>query len=379
MAERVDLLILGASARAAAFSALRAGLRPWCADLFADADLRERCPAVRLAGGYPDGFADLLELAPEAPWMYTGGLENHPPLVTRLAKMRPLWGNNAAALNAVRDPVNVAPLLHAARLPAPRSVREFGYLLGASRWLVKPLRGAGGIRFYYGEKRESLPARSYLQEFIEGEARSVLYVAGIRDTRLLGVTRQLVGETWLHAAPFQYCGSVGPIALSPNERAELKRLGSVLANGCGLRGLFGIDGIWKDGVFWPVEVNPRYTASVEVLEYATGLAALAWHRQAFDPASAALPDAADSKGVIGKAILFARETIVFPQEGRWDKQMQNRVSVQEMPDFADLPDAGQRIEARRPVLTFFTRAADVDSCLEALVRTAVRVIQSVSV
>ncbi len=38
MASPQHLLIFGASARAAAFSALRAGLQPWCADLFADAD-----------------------------------------------------------------------------------------------------------------------------------------------------------------------------------------------------------------------------------------------------------------------------------------------------------------------------------------------------
>ena len=52
-----SLLIFGASVRAAAFSALRAGLQPWCADLFADADLRARCPTIRVpAEVYPDGF-----------------------------------------------------------------------------------------------------------------------------------------------------------------------------------------------------------------------------------------------------------------------------------------------------------------------------------
>ena len=48
------LLIVGASARAAAFSALRAGLRPWCADLFGDDDLRARCFAQRCdSANYP--------------------------------------------------------------------------------------------------------------------------------------------------------------------------------------------------------------------------------------------------------------------------------------------------------------------------------------
>ena len=36
-----SVVIFGASVRAAAFSALRAGLRPWCADLFADFALKK--------------------------------------------------------------------------------------------------------------------------------------------------------------------------------------------------------------------------------------------------------------------------------------------------------------------------------------------------
>ena len=43
-----NLLILGASTRAAAFSALRAGLAPRCADFFADRDLAATCPVERV-------------------------------------------------------------------------------------------------------------------------------------------------------------------------------------------------------------------------------------------------------------------------------------------------------------------------------------------
>src|SRR5262249_35644735 len=75
------VLIVGASVRAAAFSALRAGLHPECADLFADADLQRRCPAVRVRGRYPHAFLEWIESAPSVPWLYTGGLENHPSLV----------------------------------------------------------------------------------------------------------------------------------------------------------------------------------------------------------------------------------------------------------------------------------------------------------
>jgi glycine cleavage system pyridoxal-binding protein P len=39
-------------------------------------------------------------------------------------------------------------------------------------------------------------------------------------------------------------------------------------------------------------------------------------------------------------------------------------SVDEL--FADIPPAGQVIEARRPVLSFFTRAEDAATCIERL-------------
>ena len=45
---------------------------------------------------------------------------------------------------------------------------------------------------------------------------------------LLGVTLQLTGEHWLHARPFQYCGSVGPVELPAGPQNALTRLGDVL-------------------------------------------------------------------------------------------------------------------------------------------------------
>src|SRR6478672_5850672 len=93
------LLLIGASVRAAAFSALRAGFSPWCADLFGDLDLRQRCPCEVLpAARYPDGFFDLLKVAPAGPVVYTGALENARPLLNRLGKKWTIWGNVSKTL-----------------------------------------------------------------------------------------------------------------------------------------------------------------------------------------------------------------------------------------------------------------------------------------
>ena len=101
-----DLIIVGASARAAAASAQRAGLVPWTADLFADADLRAMVPgAVRCpVGQYPGGPSSTSFATPRRPVDVHRGLENHPNLIRDMAEVRPLWGNGPNALAACRSP-----------------------------------------------------------------------------------------------------------------------------------------------------------------------------------------------------------------------------------------------------------------------------------
>jgi predicted ATP-grasp superfamily ATP-dependent carboligase len=236
---------------------------------------------------------------------------------------------------------------------------------------VKPLAGAGGRGVGWLQDAGACASRRkvYLQEFVEGEPCAAVYVGHDRGATLLGVTRQLIGEPWLNALPFHYCGSVGPLSLDAETRAAFDRLGRVLVEGFALRGVFGVDCILHDGVPYPVEINPRYTASVEVLEYATGVSALALHRDACtgrcDPTP--LPGAAR---LVGKAILFARQPVVMPVAGPWSQDLRSGRSVHELPAFADIPDAGTRTESGHPILTFFTRGDSLAACREQLQQTA---------
>jgi predicted ATP-grasp superfamily ATP-dependent carboligase len=300
-------------------------------------------------------------MAPPGPWLYTGALENHPDVVDRIARDRPLWGNDGPVLKAVRDPFLLANALHAAGIPAP-AVRRSDDGLAPGHWLVKPIAGAGGagIRFV---RQPALAGRrrEYLQDFIAGDAESAVFVAKRDGCKLLGVTRQLVGEPWVHAPTFRYCGSIGPKALPKNEFAAWQRLGEVVTEFAGLRGLFGIDAIVRDGVPWPVEVNPRFTASVEVLEYATGLRSLVQHRRAFEPAAPFAPDRG-AKATVGKAVYYAPQQVVVPSGGPWEDVLRRQSLRVDAPSFADIPAAGQRIPAGRPVLTMFSTGATIPEC-----------------
>jgi len=361
------LLIVGASARAAAFSALRAGFAPWCADRFADVDLASRCEADRVpATLYPEGLEEIVRDAPPGPWMYTGGLEHYPDLVDRIAKLRPLWGNPGSILRLARSPEHLHDVLVRAGLLSPRFGNDACNPRGG--WLVKPRRGRTGIRPGTGE---TIDDQHYLQEQIEGESIAAVFLAGHENSELLGVTKQIVGEAWLHAPAYGYCGSLGPLEISAKVHESLIRLGEVLRRDLGLRGLFGVDCMLRDQAVWTLEINPRYTASIEILEYASGRSFLADHAAIFRSGSEPRPSgggatsAPEESRILGKAILYARESITVPGTGPWTEYRHQ--GVDRMPRFADIPHPGERIEAGTPVLTFFESGRD---CLTRLKKMA---------
>ncbi|MCI0684658.1 MAG: ATP-grasp domain-containing protein [Gemmataceae bacterium] len=363
---------MGASTRAAAASALRAGFTPWCADLFADADLRQACPVHRVPpGDYPRGLRSAVEAAPAGPWLYTGALENYPDIIATID--RALWGNSPQVLRRVRSPRLVHECLTRQGLPCP------GLASGdpdpRRRWLVKPIRSAGGHGIRFWKPGESIDRRRfYLQEWIEGQSCAAIFAAQPgRATPLLGVATQLVGETWLGAAPFHYCGSLGPVALPNEVRAVLTRIGGVLAGAFGLRGLFGVDCVWRDGVPWPIEINPRYTASIEVLERATGHAFLAAHATAFTGAASDVSSPVGMARCVAKGILFAQTALTFPERGPWDVALRTPLADPATP-FADIPAPGTCIEAGQPICTAFAGGDGAEACLSAL-RDSVRTLE----
>src|SRR5262249_28035490 len=88
---------------------------------------------------------------------------------------------------------------------------------------------------------------------------------------------------------------------------------------------------------------------------------------AFDPAAPEPPVAGPPGPTwLGKAILFARETLTFPEDGPWLPALRCPPPAWEAPAFADIPVAGARIHAGRPVLTFFAHGDSEAACLVRL-------------
>jgi len=261
--------VVGSSARAAVHSLARAGFSAWAVDQFADRDLKRFAVCtVCLHDDYPTGIPALAAQFPPGPVLYTGGLENHPQIVAELGDQRELWGNPPEVLARVRDPFALFPALAEAGFTTPRIVPRGLPCPSEGRWLRKPLRSGGGTGIRFAQPGEAASHDHVFQEFIDGQPMSALFV----NAALIGITEQLIGEPWLHARPFTYCGNIGPCRVPDSVTHTLSELGRTLAGWAGLRGVWGLDFALRGESPHPLEVNPRYTASAEVLEHTTGIA-----------------------------------------------------------------------------------------------------------
>ncbi|WP_169976172.1 ATP-grasp domain-containing protein [Tautonia rosea] len=367
------VLIVGASVRAFAHSAIRAGFQPVAIDLFADWDLRSACEAHQVdPSTYPAALEGLSSTLPKAPWCYTGAIENHPDLIDRIARDRPLWGNPGEIVRRVRDPFSLATALRHASLPAIDVSRNARGLPADGSWLVKRVRSAGGahIRPFDGHAPEPVEGIEYLQRRVIGPSGSAVFVGtSAGSARLIGVTRQWIGHD---DAAFGYLGSVGPVRVPRQVRDQLRQIGAVLTGEFGLRGLFGVDFVLRNGLAWPVEVNPRPTASVEVLEWATGWSAIQDHADAFGAELSAEGHGTCSvrpHTKVGKLVVFAPLEGRVPDAIRWRG---GNPRSGRLPRLADLPMPGTSFQTGQPVLTLLIAASSAASCRTRLIRRLIQ-------
>ena len=367
------VLIAGVSTRALAVSAMRAGYRVTAIDAFGDLDLRAAADviALRPEWGPPFSPAAAAVAARTARLRgvlvaYTSNFENYPTAVAGLARCGRLLGNPPAVLTRIRNPTELMRTMRARGFATPDTrARPLPAGSGPGSWLLKPRRSGGG----HGTsawRGQPVPRTHYLQERIAGIPGSLVFAADGRRAAPLGLSRQLVGDARFGARGFRYCGSlIGPgSGLFPRQEELLElatRMATALTEEFGLIGLNGVDFIARDGIPYPIEVNPRYCASMELVERAQGLSLFQVHARACRGHLPAGPR--PTPAVEGKAIVFARRNITLGDTRPWLAQG----------TFGDVPQPGERIVRGRPICTVFATGKDMASCNRLLIRRAAAV------
>ncbi len=369
-------VLLGVSTRSLSASAAAAGHRVAAADFFGDRDQEQVAESYALGRdlGLPltaRGLATAARRLGAQEVVYGANLENHPEVVDALARDAAVLGNPAEVLREVRDWRSLRAFCRQARIAHPRTLLagEEGAAGLGGRWLTKRVRSGGG----HGVRRRrtrQLGDRHLLQAELDGRSASAAFVADGERSRLLAVTEQLVGRRPFGARGFAWCGSLLPFEAGAGRDADLfrevERMAALLTQRYGLRGVNGLDLVvvtGDDGRPWPhlVELNPRYSASMELVDIALEPNVYELHLGGVEgrlPAPAS-PDGRlrlrPAGGVTGKAVVFARRPVTVPDTDGWYERCRR-----------DIPRRGQRIAAGHPVCTVLGRGRDRETCLHDL-------------
>jgi predicted ATP-grasp superfamily ATP-dependent carboligase len=337
------LLIAGVSVRAFAQSAVAAGYEVTAVDAYGDLDLRGVAEVIEVPAPYTAMAAARLSRMVRCDAVaYTSNFENHPAALAVLAADRTLIGNPASVVARAREP---------GALPGSAAVRTSAPSRGD--WLLKPRASGGGHGIRPWRVGQPIPRGACVQERVEGAPGSVVFSAA----GVLGVTRQLIGDPAFGATGFRYCGNI-----LVDAEPQHQHLAETATATFGLTGVNGIDFIVRerDGVAVPIEINPRYTAAMELVERRDGVSIAGAH--VGRPTTRC-----QGVGTVGKAIVYARRAVTVGDTRDWlgDDSV------------ADIPMPGTRVPSGRPICTVFAAGVDAEVCYARLVDRATRIYAAV--
>lgn len=349
MRDERPVLIAAISGRALAASARAGGFAPLVVDFFGDQDtLAAAAGHRRLDGGFARGmqsaalFTALTELARgQTPigLVWGTGFEDRTNLLAEIARRWPLLGNNAVAVERLKDPVTFAQICRDCDIPHPEV--SLAAPIERDGWLMKRRGGSGGG--HVANAASELPEDYYFQRRVPGVAVSALFLAAQGRACVLGLSRQ-----WHAPAPRQklrYGGAVTPADISPPMAARLDEAVQRMAEATRLVGLNSADFLLEGDNFSLLEINPRPGATLDIFapeDAAEPSSLFALHvRACAGELPKAPPRFARARAA---AIVYADEAIPHVPDIAW-------------PDWtADRPLAGSAIDADAPLCSVLASA-----------------------
>lgn len=343
------VLLLGYNVRSLAQSARHGGFKALAYDFFGDQD---RGPGYSLrqegaASFHLKGLVEKVLACSPSPLIWAGGLENRPDLIDRMAYRHWIWGNGARVVKEVRLGTGVRDMAERGGIRCPRQLAR-GRVPGTGRWLRKPMASGGGHGIRWAVAGESIGPGEILQEWIPGEAVSLTFLADGR--RLLASWWTWAGQH--EAGSFRYQGGIlCPQGIPGAEPGEA--LAAAVVEKFGLIGFNGLDFILYRDQLTYLEINPRWTGSVELWERATGCSAFFVLAELMNGRVNRLPS---PLRWVGKRIVYARK------KSRWDNKAERLLAGV----LADIPWPEETFGADEPVCTVFATGDTREDVLKTL-------------
>ncbi len=346
------ILVTGFATRHVAESASRAGIEVVAVDHFCDRDLKActiGCVRFEELEEIPDLVKRCITEFSVDAVIATSGAEDLQNLKI------PLLGSDPIVAARFLDKAATQMFFEKHGFPVPTQVSR-----GVFPAMLKPCKGSGGWRNRLVTSDEDIrrweeefDGEPYLlQEFAPGIPASVCCVVADGKAKVIAANLQILRGT--EEARFGFCGSLTPF-IHPMT-GSMCEMAEAIAAFSGCQGIIGIDFLVTDTGVYPIEINPRFVATLDTIERATGCNLVRIHIDAF---AGKLPDVIPEPKVVSiRQILFSPE----------DLTMQKDLSGL-IPAVADIPAISTRFETGDAVISVYGEGPDEASAREALDKT----------
>lgn len=327
------------------------------------------------------------------PLLLAGGMENDPEGLDRWIAKGLRCGVNGSQMRVLRDPVMWRRWAEASGVRTPETLLHAppGHQLNAnatcdsgSIWLCKMRESAGGIGISIFDPHEHRDADTdrgkgqqmqhgrYWQRQVRGLPVGVTMISDSSSTQCIGAARAIQSHEIWGPTPFAYRGSIGPLTLDATWFEPLARFGERVRAETGLLGLWQADFIADEQALWLLEINPRWSASMELLADTHRHTLIRWHLAALRGESIARVEPLRSGTWMGKAIVYAPHEVIpaaSQLDALWHRRW-NGWSMESENDWrvADIPNTIATIPAGFPIATCMASGRDPDELLARLQR-----------
>jgi predicted ATP-grasp superfamily ATP-dependent carboligase len=362
------LLVAGFATRHVAASAHRSGYTVYAVDHFCDSDL---CAYVKDAEIFLE-CADLphtIALACQK-WdidgiLVTSGAES----IT--VDMIPVLGSSAECAARFCDKQKIQHFFEKHNIPRPKQIDPASIEPG-KQYILKPLEGAGGWRNRairsqndIDEWIQEFQTPFILQEYVSGVPASACCVTTGKEAHVIALNGQILRDDPL--MPFGFCGSYTPFIHSCSE--QMIQLAEKIALASGCIGVIGIDFIVGDEI-WVIEVNPRFQATLETVERATGVNLVQVHIDACNGIiSESIPLSPKYQKTSIRRILFADKSMTWPISSETPNPGDDLMR------FSDIPYPETTFEPGNAVISMYGAGADLATAEQDLHTSITTVLQ----
>ena len=192
------------------------------------------------------------------------GFEGKYDILRQANEILPLYANSLSVFKCLENPELFFETLKLLEVPFPQvnfsaeSFEDVGF-----DWILKDLGSSGGygIKKKFGRKSKS---SEYFQKQLPGTAVSLSFFADGQHVMPLGYSKPVTSEQ--SNLPFVFCGLDGPVELNDSIDQEALRISKLIMQKFKLRGFNGIDFLVSDKSVHFLDLNPRITASFEILQ-----------------------------------------------------------------------------------------------------------------